>query len=253
MKLRFLYRAWKARLRDQRLEIAAARALIRPGDFVVDAGANKGAYLYWLRAFVNLNGTVLAYEPQPELAQYLQRVCSALGWHNVEVHGAALSDRSGKSTLHVPGNGVSPGASLESSVVQQGEGARIQCLVDTLDHQLVGRPPLKFLKVDVEGHELALFEGAVRTLGRDRPALLFECEARHLDKHTVDDVFAFLQSLGYQGYLLQRRALLPLDRFDLAVHQARKGDRFWNAPGYFNNFLFLAGTIPSPLLSLVPS
>jgi FkbM family methyltransferase len=119
MKLRFLYRAWKARSRDQRLEIEVARALIRPGDLVVDAGANKGAYLYWLRQFVGPNGIVLAYEPQPELANYLQRARSAFRWTNVHIQPIALSNRTGKSTLHVPGSGISPGASLESSVLKR--------------------------------------------------------------------------------------------------------------------------------------
>ena len=49
MRLRFLYRAFKARYRDQRHELRAVRTLIQRGDTVVDIGANKGAYLYWLQ------------------------------------------------------------------------------------------------------------------------------------------------------------------------------------------------------------
>jgi len=251
MKLRFLYRAWKARWRDQRLEIGAARALIRPGELVIDAGANKGAYLYWLRRCAGSSGTVLAYEPQPSLAHYLQQACAEFGWQNVEVHAIALSDRAGKSTLHVPGSGVSPGASLESSALDQMQGSRLECLIDTLDHQLREFPPLRFLKVDVEGHELALFRGATETLQKDHPALLFECEARHLTKHSMADVFGFLQNFGYRGYLLQERSLLPLDRFDPAIHQARTGERFWDAPTYFNNFLFTTGELPRSLQGLI--
>jgi FkbM family methyltransferase len=252
MKLRFLYRAWKARWRDQRLEIEVARALIRPGDLAVDAGANKGAYLYWLRQFVERTGSVLAYEPQPQLANYLQRACTAFGWSNVHVQSVALSNRAGKSTLHVPGSGISPGASLESSVLENVTGSRLECLVDTLDHQLVDRPGPTFLKVDVEGHELALFEGAAETLRRHKPALLFECERRHLSKHTMQNVFSFLlEGFGYSAFLLHRRSLLPLSRFDPDVHQSNKGDRFWDAPDYFNNFFCVAAPLPEALRKLV--
>ncbi len=250
MKLRFLYRAWKARQRDQRTEIGVARALIRPGDLVVDAGANKGAYLYWLRQFVGPSGTVLAYEPQPQLANYLQRACSAFHWTNVHIQSVALSNSTGKSTLHVPGSGISPGASLESSVLEKSTGSTFECLVDTLDHQLAGRPAPSFLKVDVEGHEFALFEGAADTLRRCKPAVLFECERRHLCKHTMQDVFTFLTDLGYHGHLLFSDALLPLAKFDPEIHQANQGDRFWDAPNYFNNFLFCAKPLPTELRNL---
>jgi FkbM family methyltransferase len=248
MKLRFLYRAWKARSRDQRLEIDVARALIRPGDLVVDAGANKGAYLYWLRQFVGSAGTVLAYEPQPQLANYLQRACTAFRWSNVQIQSIALSNRGGKSNLHIPGGGISPGASLESSVLEKASGSSFECTVDTLDHQLTGRPGPSFLKVDVEGHELALFQGAAETLRSHKPALLFECERRHLSKHTMEDVFAYLtKDFGYSGLLLQGRSLLPLGKFNPDVHQSKRGDRFWDAPNYFNNFLFSVAPLPEPL------
>jgi len=247
MKVRFLHRAWKARWREERLEIEVARALIQPGDLVVDAGTNKGAYLYWLRQSAGPSGTVLAYEPQPELARYLETICQAFQWKNVQVHPVALSDRQGKSVLHVPGSGVSPGAALESSVLGHTIGSRLECALDKLDHQLQGRCGLRFLKVDVEGHELPLFQGASETIQRDHPALLFECEARHLSKHTMADVFSFLEEKDYQGYLLASRTLLPVERFDASLHQARTGERFWDAPDYFNNFLFTARPLPESL------
>ena len=253
MKLRFLYRAWKARSRDQRLEIDVARALIRPGDLVVDAGANKGAYLYWLRQFVGPNGSVLAYEPQPQLADYLQRARTAFRWTNVEIHPVALSNRAGQSTLHIPGGGISPGASLESSVLEKATGSSFKCVVDTLDHQLTRRAGPSFLKVDVEGHELALFEGGAETLLRHKPALLFECERRHLSKHTMQDVFGYLvKKFGYAGLLLHGRSLLPLAKFNADLHQSNRGDRFWDSPEYFNNFLFSAAPLPEALKNRIP-
>lgn len=244
MKMRFTYRAWKARLRDQRLEIALTRALVRPGDLVADAGANKGAYVYWLRASVGQAGKVLAYEPQPTLADYLRRACEVFRWSNVHVSEVALSNRVGTSVLHVPGFGVAPGASLEPSVLDLTPGTRFECGVDTLDRQLEGLGTLRFLKVDVEGHELAVFQGAERTLRRNRPHLLFECEVRHLTKHTMVDVFSFLESLGYEGFLLLDGSLLPVDLFDPSIHQPRNVPQFWKQPGYHNNFLFVASGFP---------
>jgi len=238
MKWRFLHRAWKARLKEQRLEIALARALIPRGALAVDAGANKGAYLYWLRQAVGAEGAVLAFEPQAELAEYLRGICRTFGWSNVRVSETALSNRAGKAPLHVPGAGVSPGASLESSILEHAAGRIAECAVGTLDQQLRGQRPLQFLKVDVEGHELSLFEGAAETLRRDQPVILFECEARHLSRHTMRDVFALLESLGFEGWLIARDHLLPVADFDPNLHQNSSGPRFWDQPGYLNNFLF---------------
>ena len=242
VKNRFLYRAWRARLRDQRLEIATARALIGRGDCVADIGANKGAYLYWLRRAVADHGTVLAFEPQPTLAAYLRAAVAQFAWANVRVRELALSDAPGARLLHVPGAAVSPGASLEPSALSETTGVMLECRADTLDRvmQEERSGPLRFAKIDVEGHELAVFRGAQDTLRRDKPSLLFECEERHLRKHTTRDVFSFLEALGYRGYLIHDRSYLPVRQFDPAIHQKREGPRFWAAPDYYNNFLFLA-------------
>lgn len=238
MKARYLYRAFKARYRDQRSEIDAAVAALSEGGVAVDVGAHKGAYLYWLRRAVGRGGTVIAYEPQRKLAEYLRSVCANMQWQNVVVRECALSDSAGPRTLHVPGQGDSPGASLEEAIVSTAECHDENCEADTLDHQLEGERPVSLLKVDVEGHELQVFRGAAGMLARQGPVLLFECEARHLSKHSMQDVFEFLRGLGYTGSFFSPQGLLPIDRFDPAIHQRQTPGRFANAPDYCNNFLF---------------
>jgi len=237
MKVRFLYRAYKARFRDQSAEIAAMRALVRPGDVVADIGANKGAYLYWLRHTVGASGKVFAFEPQPKLARYLRDIGAKLNWANVQVNEVALSETTGTAKLHVPGDGESPEASLENSI-ENVSGHTYECQIDTLDHQLKAAGRVSFLKIDVEGHELAMFRGAQNILTQHAPGLLFECEARHLRHHTMQDVFNFLGGLGYAGEFFSTTGLRPLSEFDPKQHQKQDGPRFWDQPGYCNNFLF---------------
>ena len=237
MRLRYLYRAFKARYRDQREELEASLAVIRQGDTVVDAGANKGAYLYWLRRAVGASGTVFAFEPQPSLANYLQKTTQQMGWSNVHVKACAVSDRSGTARLHVPGEKDSPGASLEAAVSNK-PGHSFECPITTLDEQLATAERVSLLKVDVEGHELNLFRGAEQTLKKHKPHIVFECEARHLTHHKPSDVFAHLQSLGYVGQFFSTAGLRPLAEFNLEVHQKSAGDRFWDGKDYCNNFCF---------------
>jgi len=245
VKARFLYRAWKARFRGERGEIRALLDRLAPGDAAVDVGANKGAYLYWMRRAVGPGGSVIAFEPQPGLARYLEDMRARMAWDNVSIRDCALSDSSGRRVLHVPGWENSPGASLEAlepaGVAGNAERDR-EVAVDTLDRQLedAERPRIALVKVDVEGHELAVFRGAERILSSSRPALLFECEARHLSGRSPHEVFAFLKSLGYRGAFFSPRGLRPIGEFDPSVHQRRGPGRFWEAPGYCNNFLFEA-------------
>jgi FkbM family methyltransferase len=237
MKARFLYRAFKARYRDQRPEIRALLSTLSAGDAAVDVGANKGAYLYWMRRAVGADGKVFAFEPQARLAVYLRGLVKRMRWSNVSIRDVALSDAPGTRTLHVPGTGDSPGASLEDAVLTAGACRDEICEVDTLDRQLAGEK-VALIKVDVEGHELAVFRGAERTLAQSRPTLLFECEARHLTRHTPRDVFAFLEARGYRGGFFTPDGLMPVAQFDETLHQRRGPGRFWKEPGYRNNFLF---------------
>ena len=238
MKLRYRYRALKARYRDEKPELKAALAAIQPGDTVADIGANKGAYLYWLQKKVGPTGKVFAYEPQPTLASYLETVRAGMGWQNVIIRDCALSDVAGTGTLNVPGAGVSPGASLEMAITDAADCRHLKCPVDTLDRQFRDCCQITLLKIDVEGHELNVLRGAKEVFTRHAPVLLFECEARHLNNHTMSDVFNFLKNFGYTGEFFSQTGLRPMSEFDLQIHQKQAGARFWDAPDYCNNFLF---------------
>jgi len=94
------------------------------------------------------------------------------------------------------------------------------------------------LKIDVEGAELEVFKGAERILRQYTPLLVFECENRHLAPGNVQDVFSYLESLGYEGSFVCGNGVLPLSGFEAAVHQRQDGAWFWKSKAYCNNFIF---------------
>ena len=215
-------------------EIHWMRGILRPGDLTIDVGAYKGGYTYWMRHFVGDEGRVLAVEPQPGQAAYLQKCVAAYNWSNVQVEEVALSSESGSGTLCVPGRGPSPGASLVGASLppgSKGYQVRKEKLDRVLD-ALGADEPLRFIKCDVEGHELDVFRGAERTLETHRPLILFECEARHLRGQSMTDVFGYLEDLGYRGSFFWNGDRLDLDAFDVDRHQV-EGRR-----PYGNNFVF---------------
>jgi FkbM family methyltransferase len=241
-RLRYLWRAFDYRWRVNRDEIGFLSGRVRAGDTVVDVGAHKGGFLYWLRHQVAASGKVWAFEPQPLLAQYLKEITAMQGWDNVSVEAAGLSAASGSMELFVPAarGEVSPGATLSpANPAEPHHSVRVP--VTTLDeyHERRGSPRLSFIKCDVEGHEMAVFQGARRVLERDHPVLVFECERRHLPGSAPEAVFDYLRALGYRGYLFHSSGLVPVERFSVEHHQPLRPGRYWDAEDYFNNFAFV--------------
>jgi FkbM family methyltransferase len=237
MKARFLWRALKARYRDQVPELAAMHRVLRPGDTAVDVGANKGSYLLWLSRWVG-PGRVVAFEPQPALADYLRQACAALSLTNVTVEAKAVSRAPGEQALYLPAGVPSPGASLNQRVADRDDCRAIAVPVVALDDCLALAANVRVLKIDVEGHERAVFEGAARILAEQSPLLVFECEQRHLDHGTVYDVFDYLNGLGYRGAFVAGRSLAPIAEFQVDRHQRPGPGAFWNERDYHNNFIF---------------
>ncbi|MEQ1856678.1 MAG: FkbM family methyltransferase [Longimicrobiales bacterium] len=234
-RLELRHRAWRYQRRVDPEGIRWLRATLGPGDVAVDVGAYKGGYTWWMRRAVGGAGLVLAFEPQPAATRMLRRYVSAFEWTNVTVVECALSSEPGSRALRVPDARPSPAASLVGASLQPG-ATEYAVDVDTLDRQLPrisADARVALLKVDVEGHELDVFRGARGTIAEHRPAIIFECEARHLRGTTMDDVFTHLMASRYRGSFLERGRLVDLAHFDAGRHQVE------GRHPYVNNFVFL--------------
>lgn len=230
------YRAWRYRLLIERPGVRFVLDNLRAGDVAIDIGAHKGAFLYWMQRRVGHHGQVIAFEPQPELAKYLNRVVSHRGLSQVSVINAGVSSRPGVMTLTRDGELPSPGARL-SEDERWGEGiaghVSFAVRVESLDRFLTARQrPVRLIKCDVEGHELEVFRGARRILEEDRPLLLFECERRHHAGESIEPVFDYLRNFGYSGYYLDKSRTHSLASFRAEYQDDPR------SPHYVNNFAF---------------
>ena len=93
------------------------------------------------------------------------------------------------------------------------------------------------VKIDVEGHELAVLRGARELIERYAPTVVVECEVRHVGRPGLEEVLAFFSTRGYRGFFARRGRLTPVSEFDANVHQTQGEGRFWDAAGYCNNFV----------------
>ena len=60
-------------------------------------------------------------------------------------------------------------------------------------------------------------------------------------RKVCEAALAIFAARGYEGSFVSRGRLVPVERFDPAVHQKRSDGRFWDAPGYCNNFVMRKG------------
>ncbi|MGE5133993.1 MAG: FkbM family methyltransferase [Gemmatimonadota bacterium] len=184
-------------------ELACINSWAPRGGTAVDVGAWYGP---WTARLTKLADQVVTIEPNPELARLIQASFPAC-----RVVEAAASDSAGMAQLWLPdgGRGADGVASLEHPTNRSISVPRVT--IDSL-----GLADVRFIKMDIEGHEAAALRGAEQTIKRDSPLLLLELESRH---QRIEDVIAMLREWGYQGHVRPGRSWLPLTSFDLAAHQ----------------------------------
>jgi FkbM family methyltransferase len=233
---RYHYERWRGLL-ERELPIFCSQ--IKPQDVVVDVGANVGIYVHALR---RCGAIVEAFEPQPECSAVLEAYAAA--YPSVHVHTLALGDAESVVTLSVPiENGRLARTSATTRATSAGAGETIRVPVRTLDSFELGR--VNAMKIDVEGAELDVLRGAVRTIERARPLLLVEIEQRH-HAGSIQAVFDCVTELGYEGtFLLPSRGLRPLSEFSAREHQRLDSDGQPTGV-YVNNFIFRP-TVPPPV------
>jgi FkbM family methyltransferase len=155
-----------------RAEADFLKDLCRPGDVVVEAGANVGSHTIGLARHVGPAGRVVAFEAQPEVFYALCANVALNSLHNVHCVSCALGAAPG--ALHLPPvdydrEGNFGGVSLDQGPAAAGTPVPVQPLDDLFHHER-----LRLFKVDVEGMEEAVLRGAARTIARHRPVLYVE-------------------------------------------------------------------------------
>ena len=244
MNLRYTLRARKFRSKWDPAEIDWIMSNVSTGDVCFDIGAHKGGWTYWMRKAIGKTGSVFAFEPQPTLHRYLTSLFRPKHWSNVTLENIALSNNEGSFEMFVPGEAgsTSPGASLKQDVaVHEADTMTTTTVTTTTLDQYVSRNGLNaiaFIKLDVEGNEVEVIDGAADTLKNLKPSWIIESEARHIGEEGVRELFLKMQAANYSGFFFSTSGLTPLSKFDFGKHQNQEGERFWDRDSYYNNFLF---------------
>jgi FkbM family methyltransferase len=187
-------------------ECEAFRAVVKPGDVVVEVGANIGAHTLFFARQVGPSGRVLAFEPQRIVFQTL---CANMALNSVQnTYCLQLAVGSQAGAIVVPQLDYAQENNYGGlSLGQWQQGDRIALV--TLDSIVAGLPRCNLVKIDVEGMEREVLLGAAETIARFKPVLYVENDREEKSAELVRHI----DSLGYAMYWHQPPLFSPSNFF----------------------------------------
>ena len=201
---------------------------VKPGDTVVDCGANIGLYTNFLRLLVGTHGFVHSFEPIPKTFEELSfNTKQHSSINNYRLNMMGLYDRITSSSAFIP-NEISGHASLgnHSETWKTDSIQKVSIDLTTLDdyfdkHNLKA---VHFIKMDIEGAEINALEGAKETLQKHKPTLYIEVNSALLKcfKKTSFDLIEFLKKIGYQNFYYQDEKPFKFECFEKLVQDGNE-------------------------------
>jgi len=194
IRLRFFNAVWTQNLWENpdffRRDTRLFRRWLRPGDTVIDCGANVGLLTLVSASSIGPSGTVYAIEAHPKIVGYLRANVALNSASNVKVFHFAVGEKEG--TVDFSDQGADDG----NHVVPAGTGIAVP--MKPLDAIVPAGTPVRLLKLDVEGYEKMVLDGA-RALMPTVETVYFESSDFLFDRYgyTCRDVYALLRGAGF--------------------------------------------------------
>jgi FkbM family methyltransferase len=184
-------------------------SFLRQDDTVLDVGANIGTLSLTASRIVGPAGRVFAIEPHPRTFASLTHNIAINARTTISAINVAIGSRSGTLRLSDLVGDDSQNAVL-SSDESQGQGIEVQ--VRRLDELPIGTNPIALLKLDVEGYEMYVLEGAANTLRRTRCIYLEACEGLFSRfGYTCSQLWHLLHDNGFRVFRFEGgRQLVPI-------------------------------------------
>lgn len=202
----------------------------------IDVGANKGFYSFKAAQCIGAERVVL-FEPNPLLNEKLKAV-----FKSSTVVAKALSSEKGRAVLNIPFTNEQPDDSLGSisSSAKKDNAFNFEVELDTLNDvcEDLRLSKIGLIKIDVEGNELKVLEGATSVIVRDRPDLIVEIESRHHQsplKNLIEEVCSHFNYTAFY-FSTKENKILPYEESKFLFQDMKDLGTY----RYINNFIFIA-------------
>ncbi|SDW23372.1 FkbM family methyltransferase [Lysobacter enzymogenes] len=175
--------------------------VLKPGDVCVDVGAHRGRHTIPLAKAVSASGRILAFEPIDFVAAELKQAVDRDGLSQVEVINHALGRQAGSFSFVLALDALEYSGLRERVYDSPTRLRNIEVAVQRLDDVVAqrGLPAVHYMKIDTEGGEWDVIQGAADTIRRWNPVVTFEFGANSYRKYDVDpgEVHRFFAEHGY--------------------------------------------------------
>lgn len=198
-------------------ELRLVLSLIEPGSTVFDVGASVGWYSLCI-ATIFPDVQVLAFEPIPSTFATLVANVELNGCPNIAVHNLGFSDRSGTASFF-----LQPDLAVNASLADHRAGStaeQVTCPVQRLDEFVdAAGVACDFIKCDVEGAELLVFQGGLATISAQRPAIFAEMLRKWSASfgYHPNQIIELLAGAGYRCFTFSGAALAEFFAMDEAT------------------------------------
>jgi FkbM family methyltransferase len=183
----------------------------------IDVGAHKGEVLDKILSNAP-EGNHFAFEPIPFLYENLKKKYSE--WENVQISNVALSDKSGETSFNYVVSNPSYSGLIKRKYDRENESDEtIKVTTGLLDNIAPAQYKADFIKIDVEGGEFLVLQGAKELIKRSKPTIIFEHGLGASDYYGTkpEDVYNLLDECGLKISLMQRwlnkKAPLTIEQF----------------------------------------
>jgi FkbM family methyltransferase len=178
------------------------KARVNQDSVFVDVGANIGYYSLFAAAVMNGGGRVLAFVPIAHLCGQIKKSLEKNNFKNVELFQAALSNVDGKTELGIVDENI--GASgLKRSSESVPVKKIIEVTLSRLDSFEVLIDRIDLVKIDVEGNELEVLQGAKNTIEKFLPDLIIEYSPVIYEAERVGKSLEMINWLQDNNYIIQ--------------------------------------------------
>ena len=182
---------------------------LRPGMTFIDIGVNKGFFTLIAAKTVGQAGKVLAFEPSPDNCDWIRKSIALNNYQNAYVYEMALGHEDMRVSLHLGAKSghhslVTHSKNIETDTIE----VQMRSLDSILDELQINS--IDIIKIDVEGAEQLVLEGAKRTLSSNPNLILLMDLHSHLGVD-MTKVYDTLQQVGFSIYEMKPPWDNPID------------------------------------------
>tara|TARA_B100000902_G_scaffold67192_1_gene73439 strand:+ start:121 stop:852 length:732 start_codon:yes stop_codon:yes gene_type:complete len=199
----------KAKFRQEKFkEVKKLEPYILKNSVIFDIGAQFGQYSKQFSKIHQGTCIIYAFEPFQYSRNILKKVIQ--GKKNIKIFSNAFSDKIYESTINIP---IKDSGKLGPGLAHIGKEEKRDFVQQKIDVQTIDSfilneniVNLSFIKIDIEGAEILVFEGAKQTIKNFRPAIKCEIDENLIKRFNKkpEDIFKFFKNFNYKSFILNK-------------------------------------------------